>query len=134
MKTLRDKLESSRAELAALVAGRLIAALPSTPGPHVVPVVRLLDDLPGLRALANELTKDPRVIAVVSGTDEASGEMIIVVQRGAEAKLDCGAFVMGQARARSGRGGGRPERAEGRFPRGTSLEELAAAAGAALPP
>jgi len=40
---------------------------------------------------------------------------------------------MAQARARGGRGGGRPERAEGRFPRGTSLEVLRAAASAALP-
>ena len=53
---------------------------------------------------------------------------MLVVQRGADAKLDCGAFVMTQARARSGRGGGRPERAEGRFPRETSLEVLATAA------
>lgn len=132
VKTLRDKLESSRTELAELVASRLRDALPSVPGPHVVPVVRLLDDLPGLRALANELTKDPRIVALVAGKDEGSGEVIVVVQRGAEARLDCGAFVMTQARARGGRGGGRPERAEGRFPRGTSLEVLGAAASAAL--
>jgi alanyl-tRNA synthetase len=135
MKTLREKLESSRGELAELVAAQLRAALPSAataPGPQVVPVLRTHDDLPGLRALANELTKEPRVIALVSGSDEASGEVILVVQRGPEARLDCGAFVMAQARARGGRGGGRPERAEGRFPRDTSLDVLAAAAVAAL--
>ena len=88
-------------------------------------MVRLLDDLAGLRALANELTKDPRVIALVSGADADSGEVVLVVQRGADATLDCGAFVMAQARAHGGRGGGRPERAEGRFPRGTSMEVLA---------
>ena len=58
--------------------------------------------------------------------------MVLVIQRGAEAKLDCGAFVQAQAKVRSGRGGGRPERAEGRFPRGTSLEALAEAAAEAL--
>jgi alanyl-tRNA synthetase len=107
--------------------------LPVSAGPHVVPVVRALDDLAGLRALAVSLTEDPRVIALVAGRDEASGEMILVVQRGAEAKLDCGAFVTAQAKAAGGRGGGRPERAEGRFPQGTSLDTLAATATAALP-
>ena len=128
MKSLRDKLESSRAELAALVAGRLRDALPSGPGPHILPVMRPLDDLPSLRALANELTRDPRVVALVGGQEAGSGEVILVVQRGTEVRIDCGAFVMAQARACAGRGGGRPERAEGRFPRGTSLKALAAAA------
>lgn len=132
MKTLREKLEAARTEVADLVAVRLRAALPTSPGPHVVPVVRALDDLAGLRALANKLTEDPRIVALVCGRDEGSGEVVLVVQRGAEAKLDCGAFVSAQAKARSGRGGGRPERAEGRFPQGTSLEVLAAAATAAL--
>lgn len=132
IRLLRESLASSRSELAELVASRLRAALPSSPGPHVVPVMRPLDDLPGLRALASEVTKDPRVVALVGGCDAQSGEVVLVIQRGADAKLDCGAFVMAQARASGGRGGGRPERAEGRFPRGTSLEVLAAAASASL--
>ncbi|MEA2753390.1 MAG: alanyl-tRNA synthetase [Myxococcales bacterium] len=134
-KGLREKLDAARTELAELVARGLRDALPASPGPHVVTIARPLDDLAGLRALAVELTKDARVVALVSGgasADESSGEVVLVVQRGADAKLDCGAFVQAQAKARGGRGGGRPERAEGRFPRGTSLEELAAAATGAL--
>jgi alanyl-tRNA synthetase len=134
-KGLRDKLDGARHELAELLARGLRDALPVSPGPHVVPVVRPLDDLAGLRALAVELTKDPRVVALVAGSasaDESSGELVVVVQRGAGARLDCGAFVQAEAKARGGRGGGRPERAEGRFPRDTSLEALAAAARTAL--
>ena len=131
IKALRARGEASRNELAELLAERVLAALPATPGPHVVPLARALDDLPGLRALANGLTKDPRVVALVAGSDEGSGEVVLVVQRGAEGKLDCGAFVMAQARERGGRGGGRPERAEGRFPRGTPLDVIADAARAA---
>ena len=142
-KALRDKLDAARTELATLVARGLRDALPTTAGPHVVHVERALDDLAGLRALAVELTKDVRVVAIVAGSsstsvpsttsqDEGGGELVVVVQRGADAKLDCGAFVQAQAKARGGRGGGRPERAEGRFPRGTSLDELATAARAAL--
>jgi alanyl-tRNA synthetase len=141
-KALRDKLDAARTELATLVARGLHDALPTSGGPHVVPVERALEDLAGLRALAVELTKDARVVAIVAGSssssssssapDEGTAELVVVVQRGADAKLDCGAFVQAQAKARGGRGGGRPERAEGRFPRGTSLDELAAAARAAL--
>ncbi|MDB4938640.1 MAG: Alanyl-tRNA synthetase family protein [Labilithrix sp.] len=128
LKAMRDKLESARSEVADHVGRSLRDALPETPGPHVVPVMRLPGDLAGLRALAVELTKDPRIVALVAGHDEGSGEVVLVVQRGEGAKLDCGAFVQSQTKARGGRGGGRPERAEGRFPRGTSLEELTAAA------
>jgi alanyl-tRNA synthetase len=142
-KGLRDKLDAARTELAELVARGLRDALPASPGPHVVPIARPLDDLAGLRTLAIELTRDPRVVALVAGgastgassgasTDESSGEVVLVVQRGSDAKLDCGGFVQAQAKARGGRGGGRPERAEGRFPRGTSLEALAEAAAEAV--
>lgn len=133
MKGLRERLDGVRGELAELVARRHLDALPGTAGPHVVPVARPLDDLPGLRALAMKLAEDPRVVALVSGQDGGDGaEVILVVQRGSGAKLDCGAFVMAQAKARGGRGGGRPERAEGRFPKGTSIEELAREAAAAM--
>jgi alanyl-tRNA synthetase len=131
-KALRDKLASARLELADHVARDLRAALPASPGPHVVQVVRALDDLASLRVLAGKLTEDARVVALVGGQDEGSGEVVVVVQRGAGAALDCGAFVTAQAKASGGRGGGRPERAEGRFPRGTSLEVLAAAATSAV--
>jgi alanyl-tRNA synthetase len=95
----------------------------------VLPVLRPNDDVSALRVLAGKLAEDPRVVAITGAVDPATGEVIVVVQRGASAKLDCGAFVQAQARARGGRGGGRPERAEGRFPRGTALEDLASAAG-----
>jgi alanyl-tRNA synthetase len=131
-KDLRDKLDGARGELADLVARRARDALPTSAGPHVVSIVRPGDDLASLRALAGKLAEDPRVVALVAGHDEGGGELILVVQRGAGAALDCGAFVMAEAKARAGRGGGRPERAEGRFPCGTSLAALAAGAALSL--
>ncbi len=131
-RALKEKLDAARGEVADLLARALHEALPASPGPHVLTVARPLDDLAGVRALAGKLTGDPRVVALVAGQDEGSGEVVLVVQRGAATTLDCGAFVMAQARERGGRGGGRAERAEGRFPRGTSLEALGAAAGVAL--
>lgn len=132
LKAARDKLDGARTELAALVARGLHDALGDAPGPHVVPVLRPGDDLASLRAVAGELAKDARVVALCASSDPATGELVVVVQRGADAKLDCGAFVGREAKARGGRGGGRPERAEGRFPRETSLDALAGAAFAAL--
>jgi alanyl-tRNA synthetase len=125
------QLETVRAELVDLVAKTMLAKLPSpdaAPGPLVVHVLRENDDLGALRRLAGKLATDPRVVAIAAANDPASGELVLVVQRGSAAPFDCGAFIQAQAKARSGRGGGRPERAEGRFPRGTSLEVLAASA------
>lgn len=133
-KSARERLEVARTELAELVARSLLEPLREVSGsePVVLHVVRPKDDLAGLRALAGELTKHDRVAALVGGVDEGTGEVVLVVARGKDAKLDCGAFVQAEARARGGRGGGRPERAEGRFPRGTSVEVLAASARATL--
>lgn len=125
LKASRDRGEAARVELVALLARSLREALPETPGPHVVAVMRPGDDLAFLRGLANKLTEDARVVALCASED---GDLSLVVQRGKDAKLDCGAFLMAQARACGGRGGGRPERAEGRFPKGTSLDALREAA------
>lgn len=134
LKDARAQLESARMELAELVAHSTLDRLPppgASPGPIVLPVLRPNDDVAALRVLAGKLAVDPRVVALAGATDPASGELVLVVQRGAASKLDCGAFIQAQAKAIGGRGGGRPERAEGRFPRGTSLEALASAASSA---
>lgn len=131
LKGARTQLEAARAELVELVARATLERLPppdSTTGAIVIPILRPNDEIGSLRLLAGKLTTDPRVVAVAGTNDPGSGELVLVVQRGAGSKLDCGAFIQAQAKARGGRGGGRPERAEGRFPRGTSLEELATAA------
>jgi alanyl-tRNA synthetase len=132
LKASRAQLDAARAELAEHVARATLAALPEAPGPHVVPIVRATDDLGALRALAGKLAEDPRVVALCAASAPEGGEVILVVQRGKDARLDCGEFVMAQARARGGRGGGRPERAEARFPRGTSVEVIATSARSAL--
>lgn len=131
LRAARERLGAARDELATFVALELRQALPEAPGPHVVPVTRPHDDLAFVRLLAGKLADDPRVVALCA-TEDAGGELVLVVQRGGDARLDCGAFILAQARARSGRGGGRPERAEARFPKGTALADLAGAARDAL--
>jgi alanyl-tRNA synthetase len=135
LKGARAQLDAVRTELVDLVARAEIARLPSpeaSPGPIVLPLLRPNDDVAALRVLAGKVAADPRVVVLAGSVDAASGELVVVLQRGAGPKIDCGAFIQERAKALSGRGGGRPERAEGRFPRGTTLDAVAIAVGAAL--
>jgi alanyl-tRNA synthetase len=140
LKGSRARLDEVRAELADLVAARALAALAGGTGgagaganPIILPLLRENDDVGSLRLIAGKLAAGrPGVVALVAALDPATGELVVVVQREGGASFDCGAFIQAQARARSGRGGGRPERAEGRFPKGVSLEALADEARARL--
>ena len=133
LKDARARLDGARGELTTLLARELHAKLPADGGPHVIALLRA-DDLATSRALAGALAADARVVALVGSHDPGTGELVVVVQRGADAKLDAGAFVGAQAKALGGRGGGRPERAEGRFPKAVSLAQLAAVAQGAADP
>jgi len=47
---------------------------------------------------------------------QREGDWVIVVERGAAASFDCGAWLKATAQRLGGRGGGRPEHAEGKLP------------------
>jgi alanyl-tRNA synthetase len=132
LKSARTQLDAARREIAELLARSVLSALPAGPGPIVLPIERPGDDVNALRALANELTSDPRVLTLLGAPDAATGDLAVVVQRGADVEFDAGAFIKAQCAARNLRGGGRPERGEARFPKGTTLDELTTAARAAL--
>lgn len=123
LKSARGQLDAARSEVAELLAAQLLAKLPGGDSPIVLPVERPTDDVNALRTLANKLTADARVLAVLGATDAMSGELIVVVQGKG---TDCGAFIKRETASRGGKGGGRPDRAEARFPKGTSLTDLAA--------
>ena len=108
-------LDRVAAELAqkAAAEGRVVAVLDGT-APE------------GLRALANKITATPGVVAFLAGR---SGDgLSILVARGSGATLDCGAFLKKIAKMAGGRGGGKPERAEGRVPAGADWTALVEAA------
>jgi alanyl-tRNA synthetase len=135
LKGARAQLEVARAEVAELVAAAALAGRTghaADGSPTIVPLLRPGDDVTALRLLAGRLAAEPHVVALTGAVDAATGELVVVLHRGTEGRLDCGKFVQTQTKARDGRGGGRPERAEGRFPKGTTLDELAREASAAV--
>ncbi len=124
----------ARGELVELLADRILAAHPATPGAGVqrIVVLREHDDQGMLRTLAGRLATRDDVVAFCAAPDadakNSAGDWSIVVQRGSKTGFDCGAWLKAAAAATGGRGGGRPERAEGRLPKGASVEALARSA------
>jgi alanyl-tRNA synthetase len=113
----RELLGSTRGELLELLADKILAAHPPDPsGTTVIALLRPKDDLGMLRALSARLAQRPDVVAICA-TPEPSGDLAIILQRGTSAAFDCGAWLKAKAQKEGGRGGGRPERAEGRLPK-----------------
>jgi alanyl-tRNA synthetase len=130
LKARTDALSATRGELVELLADRILAAHPrgnaTEGGVQRIVVLRDHDDLGMLRTLAGRLaTRDDVVAFCAAPDDKSAGDWSIVVQRGAATGFDCGAWLKAAAAASGGRGGGRPERAEGRLPRAASIEALA---------
>ncbi len=131
LEAARELLGATRGELLEIVAERVLAAHPPDPsGATLVAIVRPRDDLGMLRALAGRLTARGDVVAICAAPEAGArdaegrasgGDLAVVVQRGTTAAFDCGAWLKAKAQAAGGRGGGRPERAEGRLPNGTPL-------------
>lgn len=128
LKTRTDALAATRGELVELLAERILGQHPAAPagGTTRVVVVREQGDIGMLRTLAGHLAKRDDVVALCAGPDERDpNEYAVVLQRGAKAAFDCAAWLKEQAAAGGGRGGGRPERAEGRLPRASLLAAAA---------
>jgi len=121
LKDRTDALARARGELTTHVADAVLAAHPPDPSGTTVLFLERDEDLATLRTLAGRLTARPDVVALCTTPDAASGDWLVVAQRGASAAFDCGAWLKGKAEAHGGRGGGRAERAEGRLPRGTPV-------------
>ena len=111
------QLGQTRADLVALLRDRIYEQHPAPPtGTTRIVLVRRNDDLDTLRALAAALAKRADVVAMVAGRDPKSGDWRLIVERGDGADFHAGTWFREQGRALGGRGGGRPNRAEGSFP------------------
>ncbi len=122
MKLRLDALSAVRGELVAFLAAEAHAAHPPDPsGTTRVVVVRTADDIGMLRTLAARIASRPDVVAFCASRSEGERDSMVVVQRGGGTSFDCGAWLKSTAASVGGRGGGRPERAEGKLPEGASL-------------
>jgi len=79
-----------------------------------------------IRSIAGRITAEGDLVAALAGA--ADGGTLVLVARGPASRFDCGAFLKRAALAAGGRGGGRPERAEGRLPSGVDWPSLVAQA------
>jgi alanyl-tRNA synthetase len=123
-----EALKGARVQLAQGTAEGLLArALGS--GRGIPRVVAVLSDggVEVMRAVAKRLGPHPGVeVFLATPTSDGQG-LSVLVTRGPGAALDCGAFLKRAALACGGKGGGGPERAEGRVPPGTDWAALVTA-------
>ncbi len=104
----RDALRAAQRRHAEALADRALAE----PGPRAVLAVPG-GDAELLRVLAKRLTAAGRdAVLAAPGPDGTA----VVVSRSAGSALDCGALLKALAQASGGRGGGKPDHAEGRLP------------------
>lgn len=118
----RDALGRVRGRLADAIGATLCAEAAAS-GRAVAVIDDAGPDL--LRALGTRITAQPEAVALLAGR-QGDG-LAVLVARGAASAFDCGAFLKRAAQQAGGRGGGRPERAEGRLPLGADWPALVAA-------
>ena len=119
----RESLGETRARLAERVAQELIDGARSRGETRVVAVFADAD-VAFLRAVAKRITAEAGFVALLAAPGE--GGQQVLAARGAGSDFDCGGFLKRIAAAHGGRGGGRPEMAEGRL---TAAVDWAAAVG-----
>ncbi|ATB33146.1 alanyl-tRNA editing protein [Melittangium boletus] len=119
----REALGAARAKLAEATAAELAAQLERSPEQRVVAV---LEGAPPeeLRSVAARLTNRPGAVVLLAGRSPEG--LAVLIARGAGSTFGCGAFLKRAAEAAGGRGGGRPEHAEGRLPPQTDWPALVA--------
>jgi alanyl-tRNA synthetase len=119
----REALGQARTRLAAAAAAELIAR---TRASAQTLAVQSFDgvDADFARAVAKRLATEPGLAAII-GAAGTEGTHVVVV-RGPGVDLDCGALLKRLAASCGGRGGGNPDRAEGKVPPGTDLSALVA--------
>jgi alanyl-tRNA synthetase len=126
--TLRDEnqaltlaLRETRGRLGEATA---LALLSTQAGPEVVGVLPGVD-VETLRQVGKRVVAEPGRVALLAAPGAAT--IPVLVTRGTGSPFDCGAFLRVAAAAAGGKGGGRPDHAEGRLPAGVDWPALVAA-------
>jgi alanyl-tRNA synthetase len=120
---VREALGATRAELAESIAAGLAAQIEQTQDKRVVAVLNGAT-LENLRSVAARLTSQPEAVVLLAS--RLPEGLSVLITRSRDSSFGCGAFLKRAAEAVGGRGGGRPEHAEGRLPPGTDWPNLVA--------
>lgn len=120
---VREALGAARAKLAEGIAAELATQLEQSPDKRVVAVLEGATP-EALRSIAARLTSRPEAVALLAGRTPEG--LAVLIARGSGSSFGCGAFLKRAAEASGGRGGGRPEHAEGRLPPSTDWTTLVA--------
>ncbi|MCC7070515.1 MAG: alanyl-tRNA editing protein [Deltaproteobacteria bacterium] len=114
---LREGTKQLVEQVAAAAASELVAAQPAP-----APIVAVLGDKELMRAIAAQLMSREGRHALLAAND--GDGLHVVCARGPGSSFDCAAFLKELTRAHGGKGGGKPERAEGRLPGGLDWHKL----------
>jgi alanyl-tRNA synthetase len=130
VKTKAQLLGAVRAELAReLVRGVLDRTPVDASGTTWLFLERDGEDIEMLRLLGSALAARADVVAVVSSVTRDSPDRLVVIDRGSVATVDGGKWLKALTTAHGGRGGGRPEHAEGKVPATVDWASVTAARG-----
>lgn len=121
----RDAARAYGAELARFLAAELVRVATARGETHVVATLPLAGVEP-LRAAGAAIATGLRGAALLAAP--ASDGLLVLATRHPEHDLDCGKLLRAIAASAGGRGGGKPEHAEGRLPVGADFLALAKAA------
>jgi alanyl-tRNA synthetase len=123
LEKLRAELKAARDESGALIDALALHAA-RTLAEGASPIISVVDGGQRmLRAVAEALTaKHNKDVILASPVD---GGIAVLVMRAAGSSMDCGAILKKIAQAGGGKGGGKPDRAEGRLPSGADFIALA---------
>jgi len=131
----REALGHARLRVAEALADELTAAAVARRGEAGgdLLVIGLIEDatVDLLRKVAQRITARPDAVALLAG--RAPEGIYVLAARGSASTFPCGAFLKLAAMSAGGRGGGRPEMAEGRLPAGADWRSAVSAALAGLP-
>ncbi len=117
----RESLGRVRSKLAHAMSEALVAQARAHERKLAVSVVEDAN-IELLRTLAAQVTAHPGLSVALAA--QSGDGMLAILARGSGSALDCGALLKQMAKKANGRGGGRAERAEGRFPVDTNWEAL----------